>query len=478
MSALTPNLENVTTIASDGKRRFLHPADVRGPFTRMRAIVGLLLLGIYAALPWIPINGFPAVFLDVANLRFHFFGLTLVTQDLWLGFFLITGLGFSLFYVTALLGRVWCGWACPQTVFLDFIRRVERWIEGDATARRKLDAESWTSSKLMKRVAKHAFFALFATALAHVLLSYFVSIPGIWNAMRHSPLAHWNLFLLVMAITGGLWFNFAWFREQFCIILCPYGRLQSALIDKNTLVIGYDAQRGEPRGRKSATTGDCVDCGRCVAVCPTGIDIRQGVQIECIGCAACIDACDTVMAKLDRPPGLVRYASTNALAGKKTRWIRPRIILYTCLLLVGASVMTYGLSTLRAARMNVVRVTGTPYVLEHDTIRNQFFIRIINKKHVADAFQVGLANLPPGSHTAGIGEWIAVESLADVVRPVAITIPRSAFHGDFSLRFTVTNTTGTTKLEKSITFIGPVLAEDHDKHEREKKRHENDERHE
>ena len=244
---LSLNTTSLGSIHEDGSKKILHPADVVGPFTFWRRAVAAVLLTVYVALPWIPVNGYPAVFLDVAERRFHFFGLTLATQDLWVFFFLITGLGFSLFFVTSVLGRIWCGWTCPYTIFLEHLfRRVERLVDGDAMARRKLDAAPWTSAKILKRTVKHALFVLMAAAIAHVFLSYFVSIPALYDMMQHSPLRHAQAFGVVAFLTVALYFCFSWFREQFCVILCPYGRMQSALIDDHSVIIGYDKKRVNP----------------------------------------------------------------------------------------------------------------------------------------------------------------------------------------------------------------------------------------
>src|ERR1035437_1388414 len=235
-----PNLDSVTTINDDGSRYFLHPADVRGRWVTARRLVGLVLIAICVLLPWIPINGHPAVFLDVEQRMFHLFGLTLVPQDLWVMFFAITGLGFTLFVATSLLGRVWCGWACPYTVFLDHVyRRIERWIEGDAIARRALDREPWHAVKIFKRVLKHLLFVIVAALIAHVFLSYFVSLRRLYGYMHEGPLQHATAFGIIAFLTLVLWFCFGYFREQFCIIMCPYGRLQGALIDDDTINVGY-----------------------------------------------------------------------------------------------------------------------------------------------------------------------------------------------------------------------------------------------
>lgn len=465
-----PNRDSVTTIRDDGSRLFLHPADARGRFTLLRRIAAGLLIAIYLALPWIPINGHPAVFFDVASRRFHLFGGTLAFQDAWLMFFAITGLGFTLFFITAILGRVWCGWACPQTVFLEHVyRRIERWIEGDAVARRRLDAAPWSNAKIIKRIVKHATFVLLSAAIAHLFLAYFVSIPQLWTMMSRAPGAHWGSFVFVVIATGILYFNFAWFREQLCLIICPYGRLQSVLIDDNSLVIGYDAGRGEPRGRpnratvtgetKTSPAGDCIDCHRCVQVCPTGIDIRQGLQIECIACAACVDACDEVMTKLKRPRGLVRYDSTNGLAGQGTHWMRTRVIVYALMLLAGAVVAAFAFSSVRPAAMSVTRMTGAPYFVTPDAVRNQFFVRIINKADVPVRYRITAHPVPPATEKGlaqfGFEGGVEVASLAEIVQPFVLQVSRDSYAGKFNFLLQVQPEDASFTLSRDLEFIGP-----------------------
>jgi cytochrome c oxidase accessory protein FixG len=452
-----PNLVSVTTINRDGSRFNLFPADSRGWFLTARRLFALLLLAIYVLLPWIPVNGHPAMFFDVANGRFHVFGLTFLTQDLWLLFFLLSGFGFALIYLTSMFGRLWCGWACPYTVFLEHVfRRIERWIEGDAQARRALAAAPLTASKFFKLTLKHGLFVLCSALIAHLFLSYFVSLPTLYGYMRESPLAHLEAFALVMGLTTVLYFSFAWFREQFCIILCPYGRIQSALTDDETLIIGYDEKRGEPRGHKRDTgAGDCIDCLRCVQVCPTGIDIRDGLQLECIGCAACVDACDEIMAKTGRPKGLVRYDSLTGFAGAKHRYLRPRTWVYTALMLLGASVLTYFLSQLKPVHIAVTRMGGNPYYLADGVVRNQYKIQYITKKNRETAFRVEIIDPPPGLNWTGRGEAITVPGQGEREVPLVVAVDQAQFQGKFEIQLEITAEPGGSVIRKNIEFLGP-----------------------
>ncbi len=449
--------QTIGTLNPDGSRAFVHPYDVKGRFNVIRRIIFALLIAVYALLPWIPVNGYPAVFLDIPGRRFHLFGQTFFSQDFWLVFFLITGLAFLLFYVTALFGRIWCGYACPQTVFLDGVyRRVERWIEGDAYRRKRLDSAPWNTEKILRRGTKHAIFVVLSLAISHLFIAYFVSIPELYRMMGESPLENWTVFLWVFVLGGILYFNFASFREQLCIILCPYGRLQSALIDDDSVIIGYDKNRGEPRGKlNTAGAGDCVDCDRCVSVCPTGIDIREGLQMECIGCSACIDACDTVMRKINRPTGLIRYDSENGLAGKKTRLLRPRTVLYTLFLLIGAGIFIGALSQMSAFKANAIRMSGAPYYQQEEAIRNHFQVRVTNKRNESAAFTIRAegTNTELSWHTPE--QPLLLDPHQERVTPLFVHVSRSAYQGSFEMRIHIEEEDGPGQVTRTVTFLGP-----------------------
>jgi cytochrome c oxidase accessory protein FixG len=369
-------------------------------------------------------------------------------------------------------------------VFLDHVnRRIERWIDGDAVRRRTLAAAPLSAGKIVRRVLKHALYLLVSAAIAHLFLAYFVSIPELWAMMRAAPAEHWSLFVFMGVATGVLYFNFAWFREQLCIVICPYGRIQSALTDDNTLVIGYDAKRGEPRGRHRPAAGeprvtfatalarvsagdasllpapgDCVACNRCVQVCPTGIDIRQGLQMECIGCAGCIDACDDVMTRLGRPRGLIRYDSQNAFHGRRTRWLRPRTLLYGLLLFLGASVATWALSTVHSGSFGVTRLPGAPYVVDATAIRNQFLVRLVNKRSEPVMFVLTVRSVPEGLRQNGFEAPVVVPAMGEDVRPLILQQTRARYTGPFHFEVEVSDRNSSYHLTRDVEFLGPEAA--------------------
>ncbi|HBR92952.1 MAG TPA: cytochrome c oxidase accessory protein CcoG, partial [Opitutae bacterium] len=334
---------------------------------------------------------------------------------------------------------------------------IERWIEGDAAARKKLDKQAWDNEKIIKRVVKNGIFFAFSALIAHLFLAYFISIPELYHWMRTSPTEHWGAFLFVFIASSIIFLNFAWFREQLCLVICPYGRLQSALIDDDSLIIGYDEARGEPRGpAKKEGFGDCINCYRCVQVCPTGIDIRQGLQMECIGCANCIDACNTIMTKINRPKGLIRYDSQNGLTGQKRRYLRPRTFIYAALMLVGAGAFTLSAMQLRSANMNIVRMSGAPYFLSDTGVRNQYQVRVINKTNETKTYKLVSAAEGQTYTMEGNEDGITVPPMGEELRPVIISIQRDDYTGKFPLTISLLAPDGEKAIiTREAEFLGP-----------------------
>jgi cytochrome c oxidase accessory protein FixG len=453
---MTTKADTASSIGGDGKRNAVYPADVEGRFTRWRRLLFPVLIGIYVSLPFIHIGGHPAVFLDIVNRRFYLFGLTGNAQDVWLTFFVLSGLGFALVFATALFGRLWCGYACPQTVFLEGVyRRIERWVEGSRQVRMRRDRAAWSWDKLWRKLVKHAAYAAVTLGLVHVFLGYFVSMPGLRHMIVEGPAAHATAFGIVVVTSVLIYGNFAWFREQMCVVICPYGRLQSVLTDSNSLIIGYDERRGEPRGKKSdPNAADCVDCGRCVAVCPTGIDIRNGLQLDCIGCAACVDACDDIMVKLGRAPGLVRYDSLNGLEGKPRRFWRPRVGMYAALGLLGLIVAVFSLRSHQAYEANILRLQGVPYVLDAGQVRNSFELHVVNKTGDPVTY-VLVPETESGAEYVLARREITLPSMAGERIPVFVSIDEAAWHRGMKVRVEVRPSDGSAVQRPSARFAGP-----------------------
>jgi cytochrome c oxidase accessory protein FixG len=430
---------------------------VSGRWARARNLGFIVLIAVYVALPLLQIGGRPAVFLDIPDRRFYLFGGVFSARDIPLTFIFALGAVFVLLVLTALLGRVWCGWACPQTVFLDGVyRRVERWIQGSREKRMRRDAAPMSFDKLWRKALTHAIWIACSLFLAHVFLSYFVTMPALGQYVQRSPAAHPAAFAMVMAASAALYGNFAWFREQLCLVACPYGRLQGVLVDDDTLVVGYDQKRGEPRGKKQASgAGDCVDCKRCVVVCPTAIDIRDGYQLDCIGCTACIDACDEIMTKLDRPTGLIRYDSLRGLRGvpgePKHRFWRPRIWGYTAFFIVGASVAIFVIGTRRSFEAHVLRPPGIPFTVRDGTVYDPFDVHIINKKNEPATFR--LAVDAPGAEVALLDGDITVGPMEERHVPVTVSAPVARERGNFTVALHVT--AGAERADLEARFLGP-----------------------
>ena len=379
--------ERPSTIGDRGVRRWLYPANFDGAWWRRRRTVNLLLMVLFFVLPWLRVGGHQAVLLDLPHRKFAFFGLVFWPQDTLLLWLLLFCTIIGVFLTTALWGRLWCGWACPQTVFLEgLFRRLEFWLEGSPAARRKRDEGPWTAEKVRIKFFKHAAFLLISSHVANTTLCYFAGTDTVMEMTLQAPGDNPAWFAFMAGLAGVFYLNFARFREQLCTIACPYGRWQSVLIDRQSLIVAYDPARGETRGlsgarRKQPDTdwGDCVDCARCVQVCPTGIDIRDGLQMECVNCTACMDACDDVMRKTRRPEGLVRYTSLAALEGESRRWLRPRTMGYGLLLLVAGCAFIVALAGRKSVEVQVLRAQGQSIAAEDGWLSNHFRAKLVNK---------------------------------------------------------------------------------------------------
>ncbi len=442
MSRHLPIVETRSSIRTDGTRNTVHPADVSGRFDTARKLLFAVLLVVYIATPWVTIGGHPAVLLDLQQRHFYLFGAVFNAQDVWMVFFILSGVGFALVSLTTLAGRLWCGYACPQTVFLESLfRPLQRFIEGPRERRIRREQGPWDFDRAWRRALLWLVYLVAAAGIAHVFLGYFVPVRSLGEMIKAGPSASPEAFAWTVAMTGVMFFNFAWFREQTCLVVCPYGRLQSVLTDPDTIVIGYDDQRGEPRGRskgreKAEGAGDCVDCNRCFVVCPTGIDIRNGLQLDCVGCARCIDACDEVMDKLERPRGLVRYDSLKGLSHEPRRFLRPRLYLYAVLGLMGIIASTVAFRRHTPFEANLLRLTGAPYTLDAGAVRNAYDIHLVNKQNRRVTFTIEPERAAGVSFLIPITS-VTLEPFGGSNAPVFVTVPEASFHGDFQVRLRV-----------------------------------------
>lgn len=421
MTHNVPTERVLSTLNRDGTRRYIQPKLARGRFLTRRRIIGLALIALFVALPRIRIDGHPALLIDLVTREIHVFGaLFRPSQGFVLALLGIT-IVIAVFLVTALFGRVWCGWACPQTVYLELVfRPIERWLTGRRGQRNSTG----------RTIVKWTLFAAIAFALANVFLAYFVGTERLEQWVFGSPLDHPIGFSIVVAVAGLMLFDFGWFREQLCMIACPYGRLQSVLLDRQSLIIAYDAARGEPRTKPKkklpVVGGDCVDCSACVSVCPTGIDIRAGLQMECIGCAQCIDACDSVMERLGRKRGLIRYTSQDELAGKPRRVWRLRTLIYPALLLVAGSMLAWSVQARESTEVWISRVQGPSFVeLPDGKVSSQARIKLENLSDQERRYHLLLVE-SPGASLRSNHIW-SVKPHKSLEIPIFVDLPRDSF---------------------------------------------------
>ena len=378
--------DSIATIDKQGKRNNIFPKKPNGAFYNKRTIASIIYLIVFLSLPWIKINGEPFILLNILKRKFILFGQIFGPQD-----FFIFALGMITFVVfiilfTVIFGRVFCGWACPQTIFMEMVfRKIEYWIEGDYTKQQQLKRMPWNGYKFRKRISKISIFYFISFIIANYFLAYLISMDEVLKYMKEGVIAHIGTFLILLLFTSIFFLVYYWFREQVCIVVCPYGRLQGVLLDKNSIVVAYDYLRGEPRGKFSKNDnkqGDCIDCKACVRVCPTGIDIRNGTQLECINCTACIDACDEIMENINKPKKLIRFASENNIVKKEALRITGRIKSYSAVLLIIVGSLAFLLATREIIDITILRTQGMIYQqLPDGYIGNLYTARMFNKTH-------------------------------------------------------------------------------------------------
>lgn len=451
------------TLNEDGTRRWIRPKPSHGTWWHRRRIVAYALMVVFFAVPHLRFGGKPLFLMDLPHRQFTLFAYTFLPTDTFL-FMLVMASGvLGIFLVTALFGRAWCGWACPQTVYLEFLfRPIGRWFDGGYTGSRNLDkASAWFTPR---RIGKYVVFLLLSLFVAHTVLAYFVGTDHLYDWLRHSPVAHPTSFLIVVLMTGLVWFNFTYFREQTCLIVCPYGRWQAALLDQQSLIVAYDRARGEPRAlgvkNRSDNAGDCISCNACVQTCPTGIDIRNGLQMECVHCTQCIDACDDVMTRVGQPTGLIRYTTQAALAGRQRHWLRLRTILYPILLMILGGALITALATKSTADVTVLRNIGAPFSVEQDgRVANQIRIKISNRSSAPQRYTLQITG----------ADGMTLDSLV-VVAPenplrvnsgetretsVFVLLPANAFsHGERAVEIRVSDSRKFT-MQKRYELLGP-----------------------
>lgn len=359
-------------------------------------VVGYALIAFFVTLPHLRWMGKPVILLNVPRREFTLLGNTFLPTDTLLLMLLLGSAVLSIFIFSALFGRVWCGWGCPQTVYMEFVfRPIERLLEGGRSGSLAMDKKRGVMSP--RRILKYLIYIPICLGLAHTFLAYFVGTDTLAEWVRLSPAEHPTPFLVMAVTTLLIFIDFGWFREQTCLIACPYGRWQSALIDRRSMIVAYDAKRGEPR--RSATVrgddaGDCVSCNACVFTCPTGIDIRNGLQMECVHCTQCIDACDHVMVALKKPKGLIRYASQEELDGHPGGLLRPRVVLYSVALTIVLSTLGVTLATRKDAEVIVLRSSSEPYRVEADgRVANQLRVKIVNRSQESQQYTVQITGV-------------------------------------------------------------------------------------
>lgn len=465
--------DSLSIMDAEGKRKWVYPKFQTGSIFIRRNIVAYFFLALLIIMPFIKWNGHPFMLFNVIDRQFIVWGIPFFPQDFFLfGFGMLTFIIFIILF-TSIWGRWWCGWACPQTIFMEFIfRRIEYFIEGDAQQRRILDKASWSRTKIMKKGFKYLIFFLISFFISNIFLAYIIGIDELKKIITEPVIQHPGGFAAIMIFSVVFYGVFAGLREQVCIGVCPYGRLQSVLLDKDSMAAAYDYKRGEPRGKMGTTEGDCIDCHLCVQVCPTGIDIRNGMQMECINCTACIDACNSIMKKVERPNGLIRIASISQIE-KKTKKIHitGRMIAYAALWVVMVCILAYMVFTRTDVQATVLRAPGQLFQKKNDTtITNLYTISLVNKSFEDHPIELKISNTPEATLIV-VGNPLFVKQDETANGAFFIALPTREIHS-MKTPLSIDVISGGKKIDQlSTAFIGPVYKHHDDKKDESLKNH-------
>ncbi len=459
--------DHLATVDDTGGRIWVYPKKPSGPYYKYRTLVSWILLAILFGLPFVKVNGDPLFLFNIVDRKFILFSIVFTPQDMHL--FALAMITLMLFIVlfTVVFGRLFCGWVCPQTIFMEMVfRKIEYWIEGDYSQQKKLNKAPWTAKKFFKKTLKHVIFFMIAILIANIFLSYIIGVEQVGKIIIEPIKMHLSGFFSMLVFSGLFYGVFAFFREQVCTVVCPYGRLQGVLLVKNSIVVIYDWIRGEPRGKISKKKidtespkpilGDCVNCSLCVKVCPTGIDIRNGTQLECVNCTACIDACDEVMVKVGRDKGLIRYDSHSNIESGNLKIFTPRVWGYTALLLILIVVQGFLFATRTEVETILLRTPGMLYQeLENGSISNLYNYQIINKStetisniEFRLSSDIGLVKL--------IGELQDVEKLETTKGSLFIEIKKEKLSGRKNKIKIEVYANGELIDQATTNFLGPV----------------------
>lgn len=454
--------DRIATVDESGKRKWIYAYQPKGRFYNIRTVLSVLYFLIFFGLPFVEIDGRPLFQFNIPEAKFIIFGKIFWPQDFFIfGLTMVTFVFFIVLF-TAAFGRLFCGWACPQTNFMELMfRRVEYWVLGDAPAQRQLKNAPWTGKKIFKVGLKHVLFFLLSFIIANFFLAYIIGIKELEKIITEPVTEHVAGFASIIVFSAVFYGVYAFFREQACTVVCPYGRLQSVLLDKNSMIVAYDYKRGEPRGnfkkQEELNLGDCIDCHQCVKVCPTGIDIRNGVQMECVGCTACIDACNHIMDSIDKPRGLIRYASENSIAKGEPLHYTTRMKLYTALCFFLLAVLSVILITRKDVDAMIIRTAGMLYQERgEDSISNLYNIRMVNKTNKDLQIEVRLTDVKGRIQMAG-SPMIKMAKEAQAAGTFFIVLPKENIKERKTIIRLAIFENGKEVTKTKTNFLGPAL---------------------